>query len=79
MSESLIGMRRNLSNAMSSWPCPWNARPNIRFDSADSASDLALPASVSRYCLVVSIRCPTTSNTAGSISLSQVLDCVSDR
>ena len=42
----------------------------MRFVSADSSSDLSLPASVVKKRLVVSARCPITSNDAGKTSWS---------
>ena len=44
----------------------------MRLVSADSSSDLSLPASVTRKRLVVSARWPMTSSIAGNTSLSQV-------
>ena len=69
---SSIGTLRNLSNAISNCPCPWNASPSIRLLSADSASDLTLPFSVTRKRLVSSSRCPTSNMLAGSISCSHM-------
>ena len=69
---SSTGHLRNLSSAISSWPCCWNARPSMRFDSAPAASDCSLPRSVIKKRLVVSSRWPITSSAAGSISFTQM-------
>ncbi len=72
ISASVKGTRRKRSKAMSSWPWPCSARPIMRLVSADSSSDLSLPASVIRKRLVVSARWPMTRSAAGKTNLSQV-------